>query len=193
MHSCPASRMSGRARSGRKGRPRLAASALLRTASQESTGRIALGSAYPIRSSTPRQERRAVRQLTALDQQFLALEDSRHVGHVGALAVLDPSTAPGRNGHAGGPAGADRRAAAAGPAVPVAAGRGAVRPRLRLLGRRRRLRPRLPRPRAGAAARRDRAQARRAGGADLRPSAGPVAPAVGAVPDPRAARRVASR
>jgi diacylglycerol O-acyltransferase len=36
-----------------------------------------------------------LRQLTALDQQFLALEDSRHVGHVGALAVLDPSTAPG--------------------------------------------------------------------------------------------------
>jgi diacylglycerol O-acyltransferase len=36
-----------------------------------------------------------LRQLTALDQQFLALEDTRHVGHVGALAVLDPSTAPG--------------------------------------------------------------------------------------------------
>src|SRR5579875_752204 len=36
-----------------------------------------------------------MRQLTALDQQFLALEDSRHVGHVGGLAVLDPSTAPG--------------------------------------------------------------------------------------------------
>jgi diacylglycerol O-acyltransferase len=36
-----------------------------------------------------------MRQLTALDQQFLALEDSRHVGHVGALAILDPSTAPG--------------------------------------------------------------------------------------------------
>jgi len=36
-----------------------------------------------------------LRQLTALDQQFLALEDSRHVGHVGELAVLDPSTAPG--------------------------------------------------------------------------------------------------
>jgi diacylglycerol O-acyltransferase len=36
-----------------------------------------------------------MRQLTALDQQILALEDSRHVGHVGALAVLDPSTAPG--------------------------------------------------------------------------------------------------
>jgi len=34
-----------------------------------------------------------MRQLTALDQQFLALEDTRHVGHVGALAVLDPSTA----------------------------------------------------------------------------------------------------
>jgi WS/DGAT/MGAT family acyltransferase len=36
-----------------------------------------------------------MRQLTALDQQFLALEDSRHVGHVGAMAILDPSTAPG--------------------------------------------------------------------------------------------------
>jgi WS/DGAT/MGAT family acyltransferase len=36
-----------------------------------------------------------VRQLTALDQQFLALEGPRHVGHVGGLAVLDPSTAPG--------------------------------------------------------------------------------------------------
>ncbi|HZO78552.1 MAG TPA: hypothetical protein VFB39_10955 [Solirubrobacteraceae bacterium] len=32
-----------------------------------------------------------MRQLTALDQQFLALEDARHYGHVGALAVLDPS------------------------------------------------------------------------------------------------------
>jgi WS/DGAT/MGAT family acyltransferase len=36
-----------------------------------------------------------MRQLTALDQQFLALEDSRHYGHVGGLAILDPSTAPG--------------------------------------------------------------------------------------------------
>lgn len=36
-----------------------------------------------------------MRQLTALDQQFLALEDSRHYGHVGGLAVLDPSGAPG--------------------------------------------------------------------------------------------------
>jgi diacylglycerol O-acyltransferase len=36
-----------------------------------------------------------MRQLTALDQQFLALEDSRHRGHVGGLAILDPSTAPG--------------------------------------------------------------------------------------------------
>src|SRR5437764_994305 len=34
-----------------------------------------------------------MRQLTALDQQFLALEDTRHVGPVGARAVLDPSTA----------------------------------------------------------------------------------------------------
>ena len=35
-----------------------------------------------------------MRQLTALDQQFLALEDSRHYGHVGGLAILDPWTAP---------------------------------------------------------------------------------------------------
>jgi diacylglycerol O-acyltransferase / wax synthase len=36
-----------------------------------------------------------VRQLTSLDTQFLALESSRQTGHVGGLAVLDPSTAPG--------------------------------------------------------------------------------------------------
>ena len=36
-----------------------------------------------------------MRQLTALDQQFLALEDSRNYGHIGALAIYDPSTAPG--------------------------------------------------------------------------------------------------
>jgi WS/DGAT/MGAT family acyltransferase len=34
-----------------------------------------------------------VRQLTALDQQFLALEHSRHYGHVGALSIYDPSSA----------------------------------------------------------------------------------------------------
>ncbi len=36
-----------------------------------------------------------MRQLTVLDQQILALEDSRHYGHVGGLAILDPATAPG--------------------------------------------------------------------------------------------------
>lgn len=36
-----------------------------------------------------------MRQLTALDQQFLALEDERNFGHVGGLAILDPSGAPG--------------------------------------------------------------------------------------------------
>jgi diacylglycerol O-acyltransferase len=35
-----------------------------------------------------------VRQLTGLDAQFLALESPRQAGHVGALAVLDPSTRP---------------------------------------------------------------------------------------------------
>jgi WS/DGAT/MGAT family acyltransferase len=33
-----------------------------------------------------------MRQLTSLDAQFLALENGRQSGHVGALAVLDPST-----------------------------------------------------------------------------------------------------
>ncbi|MBV9915724.1 MAG: wax ester/triacylglycerol synthase family O-acyltransferase [Solirubrobacterales bacterium] len=35
-----------------------------------------------------------MRQLTSLDAQFLALESSRQAGHVGAVAVLDPSTRP---------------------------------------------------------------------------------------------------
>ncbi len=35
-----------------------------------------------------------MRQLTGLDAQFLALESPRQAGHVGALAVLDPSTRP---------------------------------------------------------------------------------------------------
>ena len=34
-----------------------------------------------------------MRQLTSLDAQFLALENSRQTGHVGSLAMLDPSTA----------------------------------------------------------------------------------------------------
>lgn len=36
-----------------------------------------------------------LRQLTALDAQFLAIEGDRNYGHVGGLAILDPSTAPG--------------------------------------------------------------------------------------------------
>jgi WS/DGAT/MGAT family acyltransferase len=36
-----------------------------------------------------------MRQLTSLDAQFLAMESARTYGHVGALAVYDPSTAPG--------------------------------------------------------------------------------------------------
>lgn len=35
-----------------------------------------------------------MRQLTSVDTQFLALETSRQTGHVGGLAILDPSTAP---------------------------------------------------------------------------------------------------
>ncbi len=36
-----------------------------------------------------------MRQLTSLDAQFLAFESPRTYGHVGGLAVYDPSTAPG--------------------------------------------------------------------------------------------------
>jgi diacylglycerol O-acyltransferase / wax synthase len=36
-----------------------------------------------------------MRQLTALDAQFLALETPRQYGHVAGVAILDPSTAPG--------------------------------------------------------------------------------------------------
>ncbi|MCU0257573.1 MAG: wax ester/triacylglycerol synthase family O-acyltransferase [Solirubrobacteraceae bacterium] len=36
-----------------------------------------------------------MRQLTALDAQFLALENDRTHGHVGSVAIYDPSTAPG--------------------------------------------------------------------------------------------------
>jgi diacylglycerol O-acyltransferase / wax synthase len=36
-----------------------------------------------------------VRQLTSLDAQFLALENARQSGHVGGVAILDPTTAPG--------------------------------------------------------------------------------------------------
>ena len=36
-----------------------------------------------------------MQQLTAMDLTFLALEDDATYGHVGSLAILDPSTAPG--------------------------------------------------------------------------------------------------
>ena len=39
-----------------------------------------------------------MRQLTALDAQFLNVESPTTVGHVGSLIVLDPSTAPGGSG-----------------------------------------------------------------------------------------------
>ena len=35
-----------------------------------------------------------MRQLTSVDAQFLALENARQSGHVGGLAILDPSTTP---------------------------------------------------------------------------------------------------
>jgi diacylglycerol O-acyltransferase len=35
-----------------------------------------------------------MRQLTSLDVQFLAAEDGRTHGHVSAVSILDPATAP---------------------------------------------------------------------------------------------------
>ena len=45
--------------------------------------------------ASPRERLGAMRQLTSVDAQFLALENARQSGHVGGLAILDPSTAPG--------------------------------------------------------------------------------------------------
>ena len=47
-------------------------------------------------SSARRSRPPDMRQLTSLDAQFLAVETARTYGHVGGLAVYDPSTAPGR-------------------------------------------------------------------------------------------------
>src|SRR3954452_19312093 len=43
----------------------------------------------------PRYTVGGMRQLTSLDAQFLAMESARQYGHVGGLAVLDPSTRGG--------------------------------------------------------------------------------------------------
>ena len=131
-----------------------------------------------------------MRQLTSVDAQFLALENARQSGHVGGLAILDPSTAPGRPARARRRPADDRRAPAAAAAAALAARRGPVRARLPVLGRRRGLRPRLPRPRARAAAARHRREAGRAGGAHRLAPARPRPAAVGALPDPRARARL---
>ena len=129
-----------------------------------------------------------MRQLTSLDAQFLAVESARTYGHVGGLAVYDPSTAPGGELDARGLVPARRRAPAPAAAVPLAARAGAVRARPPVLDRGPRLRPRLPHPRVRRAAARRRPAAGRDGGADLRAPARPRPPAVGALRDPRPGR-----
>ena len=47
-----------------------------------------------MQSRFPMEEEAGVRQLTSLDAQFLRMEDARTYGHVGGLAIYDPSTAP---------------------------------------------------------------------------------------------------
>src|SRR3954447_3760802 len=68
----------------------------------------------------------------------------------------------------------------------LAAGRGPLRPRLSVLARRSRLRPRLPRPGAGAATRGREGEALGTGGADRSASARSLPAALGAVSDSRA-------
>ena len=130
-----------------------------------------------------------MRQLTSVDAQFLALESARQSGHVGGLAILDPSTRPDGK-------------------LTLEAVHDLIAERLPLLPPLRwrlaevpfgldypywvddpRLRPRLPRARAGAVAAGQRGEARRAGGAHRGAAARPLAPALGGVPDPRSRSR----
>ena len=135
-----------------------------------------------------------MRQLTSLDAQFLALETPRQTGprrRAGDPRPVDDARAASSSSRTS--AAADRRAPAAAAAAALAAGRGPVRPRLSVLGRRRRLRPRLPRPRARAARAGDATsklaeQVARIVGAPARPRAA----AVGALPDPRPRGRATS-
>jgi len=99
----------------------------------------------------------------------------------GRLGDLRPDHRPSRHTHRGGPQAADHLSAAPAAAVAVAAGAGAVRPGLPVLGRRRRLRPGLPRPRTGAAGAGLGPAAGRAGRPDRVPTAGPSPAAVGAL------------
>src|SRR3954467_3161946 len=114
-----------------------------------------------------------MRQLSTLDAQFLAVESARTYGHVGGLAVYDPSTAPGgklemkdlcrlvgERLHLLPPFRARLRERAPPPAVPLAARERALRPGSAVLDRGPRLRPGLPHPRLGRAAARERAPAR---------------------------------
>lgn len=56
---------------------------------------IALGiSALPLRRRNSGGEGVALKQLSSLDAQYLAMEGPRHTGHFATLGVYDPSTAP---------------------------------------------------------------------------------------------------
>ena len=130
-----------------------------------------------------------MQQLSSLDAQFLALESDRNYGHVGSVAILDPSTAPGGKVTIEDVRRLLERAAAPDPSVHPPPRRGAARAGPALLGARRPLRPGLPLPRDRAAAARQHGAAGGAGGPHLLAAARPLASAVGALPDPRPARR----
>ena len=178
--------------------PRMHAASTRRLVASDNWGRpaLALTSGHVAmvlgrRSASPHsgQSPHRMRQLTSLDAQFLAVESARTYGHVGGLAVYDPSTAPGGTLEI---ADICRLVGERLYLLPPFRWRlvgGAVRARSSLLDRGPGLRSRLPHPRV----RRPLPGRRPAPGRDrrphLRPPARPAAPAVGAVPDPGARRR----
>ena len=131
-----------------------------------------------------------MRQLTSLDAQFLAVESARTYGHVGGLAIYDPTTAPGRRPDRRGRLPPGRRAPA--PAAPAALeARRASRS-----GSTCRTGSRIRTSTSTSTCASRPCRRRATTGASPRPSRGifarPLdrgAAAVGAVPDPRAAGR----
>ena len=121
-----------------------------------------------------------MRQLSGLDTMFLSFEAAKWPMHITAVHVIDPSTAPE-------PITVDvvkdhlRVEAAPARRVPAASARVATAARSPVLGRRRRVRPRLPRPPGRRALPRPASGLRRARSPTCRPAARPSPAAVGVV------------
>ena len=126
-----------------------------------------------------------MRQLTGLDTTFLRIESPTTYGHVSGLTLFDPSSRASEELTLEDVREHIRERLHLLPPVSLAPRGGAVLARQPVLGRVARVRPRFPRARAGAARPGRRSPAGRAGGPARRPPARSLAPAVGAVRDPR--------